>query len=163
MWRNTFNKTSLLKAFFNSSAGFCFADTVEGIDAQTVNGYIIHDLESKSEVEIPFPTSEDGRVVSGRSFHHGQFIMGLRRAAMAEPKWVPCDGQCHSLSAEMLELCSQREISHPFPRAPAQGLQWARLRESNSWSYSFCFHRRIYEWNIERQLFETSSFLKLGE
>ncbi|KFU84080.1 Squalene monooxygenase [Chaetura pelagica] len=60
-------------------------DTVEGIDSQIVNGYIIHDIESKSEVEIPYPTSGDGHVASGRSFHHGQFIMGLRRAAMAEP------------------------------------------------------------------------------
>ncbi|KAM6349698.1 squalene monooxygenase [Podargus strigoides] len=60
-------------------------DTVEGIDSQVVNGYIVHDLDSKSEVEIPYPTSEDGLVASGRSFHHGQFIMGLRRAAMAEP------------------------------------------------------------------------------
>ncbi|XP_074941901.1 squalene monooxygenase isoform X2 [Phalacrocorax aristotelis] len=60
-------------------------DTVEGIDSQIVNGYIIHDIETKSEVEIPYPKYEDGCVVSGRSFHHGQFIMGLRRAAMAEP------------------------------------------------------------------------------
>ncbi|KAJ7401383.1 Squalene monooxygenase [Pitangus sulphuratus] len=70
---------------FNALRDLGLEDTVEGIDSQMVNGYIIHDLESKSEVEIPYPTSEDGRVASGRSFHHGQFIMGLRRAAMAEP------------------------------------------------------------------------------
>lgn len=80
------NDEAFLKTCFNPSLGFYLADTVEGIDSQIVNGYIIHDLESKLEVEIPYPTSEDGRVVSGRSFHHGQFIMGLRRAAMAEPK-----------------------------------------------------------------------------
>ncbi|NXL85849.1 ERG1 monooxygenase, partial [Alectura lathami] len=70
---------------FNALKDLGLEDTVEGIDAQVVNGYIIHDLESKAEVEIPYPTSEDSRVVSGRAFHHGQFIMGLRRAAMAEP------------------------------------------------------------------------------
>ncbi|KAI6075342.1 Squalene monooxygenase [Aix galericulata] len=70
---------------FNALRDLGLEDTVEGIDAQTVNGYIIHDIETKSEVEIPYPTSEDGRVVSGRSFHHGKFIMGLRKAAMAEP------------------------------------------------------------------------------
>ncbi|NXK88062.1 ERG1 monooxygenase, partial [Formicarius rufipectus] len=70
---------------FNALRDLGLEDTVEGIDSQMVNGYIIHDLESKLEVEIPYPTSQDGRVVSGRSFHHGQFIMGLRRAAMAEP------------------------------------------------------------------------------
>ncbi|NXW14596.1 ERG1 monooxygenase, partial [Circaetus pectoralis] len=70
---------------FNALKDLGLEDTVEGIDSQTVNGYIIHDMESNSEVEIPYPMSEDGRVASGRSFHHGQFIMGLRRAAMAEP------------------------------------------------------------------------------
>ncbi|NXO53068.1 ERG1 monooxygenase, partial [Aramus guarauna] len=70
---------------FNALRDLGLEDTVEGIDSQIVNGYIIHDIDSKSEVEIPYPMSEDGRVASGRSFHHGQFIMGLRRAAMAEP------------------------------------------------------------------------------
>ncbi|XP_027805794.2 squalene monooxygenase [Marmota flaviventris] len=60
-------------------------DTVEGLDAQSINGYIIHDRESKSEVQIPYPLSEDNQVQSGRAFHHGRFIMGLRKAAMAEP------------------------------------------------------------------------------
>ncbi|NXU47308.1 ERG1 monooxygenase, partial [Turnix velox] len=69
---------------FNALRDLGLEDTVEGIDSQIVNGYIVHDRESKSEVEIPYPTTEDGRVMSGRAFHHGQFIMGLRRAAMAE-------------------------------------------------------------------------------
>ena len=58
---------------------------MEGIDAQVVDGYIIHDQESKSEVQIPFPLSENNHVQSGRAFRHGRFIMGLRKAAMAEP------------------------------------------------------------------------------
>uniref|UniRef100_A0A673ULX9 Squalene monooxygenase n=1 Tax=Suricata suricatta TaxID=37032 RepID=A0A673ULX9_SURSU len=60
-------------------------DAVEGIDAQVVHGYVIHDQESKSEVHIPYPLSENSQVQSGRAFHHGRFIMGLRKAAMAEP------------------------------------------------------------------------------
>ncbi|XP_038616495.1 squalene monooxygenase [Tachyglossus aculeatus] len=60
-------------------------DTVEGLDAHIVNGYIIHDGGSRSEVEIPYPLSQDSQVQSGRAFHHGRFIMGLRKAAMAEP------------------------------------------------------------------------------
>lgn len=64
----------------------CFADTVEGIDAQVVHGYIIHDQESKSDVQIPYPVIENNQVQSGRAFHHGRFIMSLRKAAMAEPK-----------------------------------------------------------------------------
>ncbi|XP_073925303.1 squalene monooxygenase isoform X3 [Castor canadensis] len=60
-------------------------DTTEGFESQLVNGYIIHDQESKSEVEIPYPRSEDNQVQSGRAFHHGKFIVSLRKAAMAEP------------------------------------------------------------------------------
>ncbi|XP_064410505.1 squalene monooxygenase isoform X2 [Latimeria chalumnae] len=59
-------------------------EAVEGLDAHTVHGYVIHDLESKEKVEIPYPLTEDNEVQCGRAFHHGRFIMGLRRAAMAE-------------------------------------------------------------------------------
>ncbi|XP_036739067.2 squalene monooxygenase [Manis pentadactyla] len=60
-------------------------DAVEGIDSQVVHGYMIHDQESKSEVQIPYPLLENNQVQSGRAFHHGRFIMSLRKAAMAEP------------------------------------------------------------------------------
>lgn len=59
--------------------------TVEGLDAHVVNGYVIHDLESRTEVEISYP-QEEKSIQCGRAFHHGRFIMGLRRAALAEPK-----------------------------------------------------------------------------
>nr|QFF91438.1 squalene epoxidase isoform 3 [Potamotrygon motoro]QFF91439.1 squalene epoxidase isoform 4 [Potamotrygon motoro] len=58
---------------------------VEGLDACAVNGYIIHDLESRTKVEIPYPVDEDGRVKYGTAFHHGRFIMSLRKIARAEP------------------------------------------------------------------------------
>lgn len=60
---------------------------VEGLDAHLVNGYVIHDMESSTEVEIPYPQAEES-IQCGRAFHHGRFIMGLRRAALAEPKWA---------------------------------------------------------------------------
>lgn len=64
----------------------CFADALEGIDAQCLNGYVLHDRESKSEVHITYPLSENSQVQGGRAFHHGKFVMNLRKAAMAEPK-----------------------------------------------------------------------------
>ncbi|XP_004838026.1 squalene monooxygenase isoform X1 [Heterocephalus glaber] len=76
---------------FLQPGGYCvlkdldLGDAVEGIDAQCMNGYVMHDRESKSEVHITYPPSEDGQVHSGRAFHHGRFIMNLRKAAMAEP------------------------------------------------------------------------------
>ncbi|XP_065759175.1 squalene monooxygenase isoform X1 [Muntiacus reevesi] len=75
-------------------------DTVEGIDAQVVNGYIIHDQESKTEVQIPFPLSENNHVRSGRAFHHGRFIMRLRKAAMAEPNAKFIEGSVLQLLEE---------------------------------------------------------------
>lgn len=58
---------------------------MEGLDAHVVKGYVIHDIESGAEVEIPYP--EVGPSIQcGRAFHHGRFIVGLRKAALAEPK-----------------------------------------------------------------------------
>ncbi|KAL4616987.1 squalene monooxygenase [Arapaima gigas] len=70
--------------------------SVEGLDAHVVNGYVIHDLESRTEVEIPYP-QEDNVVQGGRAFHHGRFIMGLRRAAMAEPNVKLIEGTVTNL------------------------------------------------------------------
>ncbi|XP_005082807.1 squalene monooxygenase [Mesocricetus auratus] len=60
-------------------------DTVEGFNAHMIHGYIVHDYESRSEVQIPYPVSENNQVQNGVAFHHGKFIMSLRKAAMAEP------------------------------------------------------------------------------
>ncbi|XP_051722201.1 squalene monooxygenase [Ctenopharyngodon idella] len=73
--------------------------TVEGLDAHVVNGYVIHDLESRTEVEIPYPQQEN-RIQGGRAFHHGRFIMGLRRAALAEPNVKFVEGTVTSLEEE---------------------------------------------------------------
>uniref|UniRef100_A0A672S419 Squalene monooxygenase n=1 Tax=Sinocyclocheilus grahami TaxID=75366 RepID=A0A672S419_SINGR len=71
-------------------------DAVEGLDAHVVNGYVIHDLESRMEVEIPYPQQENS-IQGGRAFHHGRFIMGLRRAVLAEPNVKFVEGTVTSL------------------------------------------------------------------
>ncbi|KAM9852585.1 squalene monooxygenase [Aulostomus maculatus] len=73
--------------------------SVEGLDAHLVNGYVIHDLDSGAEVEIPYPLEEKS-VQCGRAFHHGRFIMGLRRAALAEPNVTFIEGTVTSLMEE---------------------------------------------------------------
>ncbi|XP_007905720.1 squalene monooxygenase [Callorhinchus milii] len=67
-------------------------EAAAGLDAHTVNGYIIHDMASKTEVEIPYPLDENSQVQCGTAFHHGRFIMGLRRTAMAEPNVTFIEG-----------------------------------------------------------------------
>ncbi|KAF8959164.1 squalene epoxidase [Flammula alnicola] len=49
--------------------------SIEGIDAITVSGYLL--VEGGDTVQIPYPKGKEGR-----SFHHGRFVMGLRRIAL---------------------------------------------------------------------------------
>lgn len=56
-------------------------DAVEGIDAHTVHGYVIHDVGTNNSVSLSYPLGEDGERKTGRSFHHGRFVMGLRENA----------------------------------------------------------------------------------
>lgn len=72
---------------------------VEGLDAHIVNGYVIHDRESCTEVEIPYP-QEENSIQCGRAFHHGRFIMGLRRVAQAEPNVHMVEGMVSTLLEE---------------------------------------------------------------
>ncbi|RXN15430.1 squalene monooxygenase [Labeo rohita] len=71
--------------------------SVEGLDARIVNGYIIHDTESGMVVEIAY--SQD-QTQGGRAFHHGRFIMGLRRAALTEPNVRFIEGTATYLEEE---------------------------------------------------------------
>ncbi|KAJ3597404.1 hypothetical protein NHX12_000931 [Muraenolepis orangiensis] len=73
--------------------------SVEGLDAHVVKGYVIHDQETSTEVEIPYP-QQDHQIQCGRAFHHGRFIMGLRRAALAEPNVTFIEGTVNSLEEE---------------------------------------------------------------
>ena len=56
-------------------------DAVEGIDAHIAHGYIIHENQSNTSVTVSYPVDEQKRIQTGRSFHHGRFVMGLRREA----------------------------------------------------------------------------------
>ncbi|XP_045900294.1 squalene monooxygenase [Micropterus dolomieu] len=73
--------------------------SVEGLDAHLVNGYVIHDIESNTEVELTYPQAEES-IQCGRAFHHGRFIMGLRRAALSEPNVTFIEGTVTSLQEE---------------------------------------------------------------
>ena len=43
-------------------------------------------MKSKTEVQIPYPEEQNGVPGIGKAFHHGRFVMSLRKAAQAEPK-----------------------------------------------------------------------------
>uniref|UniRef100_A0A8C5PI09 Squalene monooxygenase n=1 Tax=Leptobrachium leishanense TaxID=445787 RepID=A0A8C5PI09_9ANUR len=75
-------------------------DAVEGVDAHVVHGYVVHDIESKAEVEIPYPMNKDNQLQCGRAFHHGRFIMGLRKIAMAESNTQYIEGTVMQLLEE---------------------------------------------------------------
>ena len=52
------------------------------IDAHVVHGYAVHDNDSDAIVALPYPVDElSNKTLTGRSFHHGRFAMGLREEA----------------------------------------------------------------------------------
>jgi hypothetical protein len=54
-----------------------------------VKGYAVMSGPEGSEgVALPYP-EPDGETVRGVSFHHGRFVMQLRRAAARAPKYTP--------------------------------------------------------------------------
>ncbi|KAJ6663121.1 hypothetical protein lerEdw1_010714 [Lerista edwardsae] len=85
---------------YNALKDLDLEEAVDGIDAHPINGYIIHDIDSQSKIEVPFPSLANGQVQSGRAFHHGRFIMGLRKAAMAEPNTKFIEGTVVQLLEE---------------------------------------------------------------
>lgn len=54
-------------------------DAVVGIDSHIVHGYVIHDNDSNSVVNLTYPRDKTGNTQTGRSFHHGRFVTGLRK------------------------------------------------------------------------------------
>ena len=57
------------------------ADAAEGIDAHTVFGYVVHDVGTNNSVSLSYPSDENNEIITGRSFHHGRFVVGLRNRA----------------------------------------------------------------------------------
>ena len=58
-----------------------FIDAAEGIDSHVVHGYVIHDYQSRSNITLGYPLDKNCLTKTGRSFHHGRFVMGLRDQA----------------------------------------------------------------------------------
>jgi squalene monooxygenase len=53
---------------------------VDGIDAAVVSGYQV--FYHGEQVNIPYPALRSGKPATGRGFHHGRFVMNLRKALM---------------------------------------------------------------------------------
>ena len=57
------------------------------MDGHIIKGYMIYDPVKKNFVEVPYHIqTEEHDVSKGIAFHHGRFVMALRKAAMAEKK-----------------------------------------------------------------------------
>lgn len=74
---------------------------VEYIDAATVEGYVVHYMKSGESVKLQFPyfPNEDG-IQTGRAFHHGRFIMQLRKNAMEQKNLTTVEGIANELIYE---------------------------------------------------------------
>ncbi|MEE6463145.1 hypothetical protein FKM82_005800 [Ascaphus truei] len=85
---------------FHALKDLGLGDAVEGLDAHVVHGYVIHDIDTKTEVEIPYPLDKENQLQCGRAFHHGRFIMGLRKVAMGETNTKYIEGTVQQLLEE---------------------------------------------------------------
>ncbi len=65
---------------------FLLTECVEGLDAHHVQGYVIHDNDTDNKVELSYPHDDHQMIQEGRSFHHGRFVMGLRKAARKQKR-----------------------------------------------------------------------------
>jgi len=73
-------------------------DCLEGIDSASIHGYSIFWRDER--VQLTYPQSADGTPLRGRSFHHGRFIMNLRRAAAKQPTVQVVEGTVTELLEE---------------------------------------------------------------
>ena len=62
------------------------SECLSGLDAHTHYGYMIHEMTAKATVHIPYPRTDKGDKQFGKAFHHGRFVMALRKAARKEKK-----------------------------------------------------------------------------
>ena len=69
---------------------------MKGIDAHVVHGYVVHDNDSNTSVQLTYPRDGHQRVITGRSFHHGRFVMKLREAA-SKAGYVLCMNNHYTL------------------------------------------------------------------
>ncbi|KAJ3399997.1 Squalene epoxidase, partial [Chytridiales sp. JEL 0842] len=73
-------------------------DCLKGIDAVPVQGYTVFQKSTGESVHLPYPRKEGtGRKQTGYSFHHGKFIMNLRKAVMATSNVQRIEGTVNQL------------------------------------------------------------------
>ncbi|XP_043922870.1 squalene monooxygenase-like [Protopterus annectens] len=75
-------------------------DAIKGKDAAPIRGYCIKDLIFNMKSTLPLPLSENKEVIEAKGLHHGRFVMGLRKLAMAEPNVTVIEGNVTSLLEE---------------------------------------------------------------
>jgi len=72
-------------------------DATEGIDAHTIQGYVLHDTLTHTQVHVPYPEDLGEGLSSGKAFHHGRFVMALRAAAQQQENVTYVEGNATRL------------------------------------------------------------------
>ncbi|CAJ0908005.1 1309_t:CDS:10 [Entrophospora sp. SA101] len=87
-------------------------DCLENIDAIPCHGYGI--FYQDDNVHVPYPILGNGKQASGKSFHHGRFIMNLRKAASETSNVTIFEGtaneliQCPITDRVLGVICTQK-------------------------------------------------------
>ncbi|CAG8438582.1 8709_t:CDS:10 [Ambispora leptoticha] len=71
------------------------AGCLENIDSISCHGYIV--FRDGQYVHVPYPDRSDGQPGRGHTFHHGRFVMNLRKAAAAESNVTVYEGTANEI------------------------------------------------------------------
>ena len=63
---------------------------IDKIDACRMEGYVVHNAVTNTHVQLPYPSDVGGAIINGYAFHHGRFVMGLRKLARDQNRYVQC-------------------------------------------------------------------------
>ncbi|ORZ40905.1 squalene epoxidase-domain-containing protein [Catenaria anguillulae PL171] len=84
-------------------------DTLDNMDAIDVHGYVVLDKDEVCHLKYPTlpetvqPTQFAGTTAMGKSFHHGRFIMNLRRKCMDHPNVTVVQATASELVRDLTE------------------------------------------------------------
>nr|XP_054772365.1 squalene monooxygenase-like [Lytechinus pictus] len=75
-------------------------DCASGFEEVRLDGFVIHDPFINKPIDFQYPKGEADKIQSARCFHHGRFIMSLRKAAMAEKNVTYIEGTVTTIIEE---------------------------------------------------------------
>ncbi|XP_001197240.2 squalene monooxygenase [Strongylocentrotus purpuratus] len=75
-------------------------DCASGFEEIRMDGFVIYDPITKEPIDFQYPKDKAGKIQPATCFHHGRFVMSLRKAAMAEENVTYIEGTVTTIVEE---------------------------------------------------------------